>query len=168
MAHLPVRKDNGTISLSYAFQQCGRRARRYRIAANVTKITIALGGVLIILLLGQLTPLASPTPSPIAPSTSDKVLFYVIQLIAAIVTIASTLSYTLNFEGNEIRYTTASRALNRLTDKYELEVARSSGDALRLQNLEAWAREHVYKIETLIEDSRVLDVNHQFHLGDPP
>jgi hypothetical protein len=168
MAHLPVpKKPDGTISLAYPFQQCGRRARRHRIAADATKLTVALGGVIIILLLGQLTPLASPAMPPVAPSTMDRFLFYTIQVIAAIVTIMSTLAYTINFEGKESRYATSARALNRLADRYALEVAKSPGDAMWLQKLEAWAREHVRKIESLLEDSRVLDVNHEFQIVDP-
>jgi hypothetical protein len=167
MAHLAVGVVNGKANVDHAYQKCIRQAHSYGLAATASKIIPALGGVLILALLGFFSPFGPSSAQSIALSFADKVIIVAIQLIAVIMSVTAALSETLGFSSKEIKYITASRALNRLIDKYELEF-KNKGNTLERERLEAWLRTNVYQVEMLMEDARVLDVNLQFHISTVP
>jgi hypothetical protein len=169
MAHLPVQEEEDhTIELAPAIQFCVRRALRYRRAAVAMKIAVAVGGVLILAILQLWSPPPfAPQSPPTSPSKLNLYIFYVILAISSIISIVSTVSAVLNCERISEKYEKAIRAVRRLRDRYIVEVSHNPGDPNWIQHLEFWAKEHVYAIETLLEESRVYDVDFHFKISDP-
>jgi hypothetical protein len=140
------------------------------------KVITALGGVSILILLKLWEPIPSVTvPSGAAPgtiiqvdaSTKNKVVIIAIIGIASLISIVSALISVVDFDREAGKYETASRAISRLMDRYEIELKRASQDSNRTRLLGVWARNHIYKIEALLEDRRVFDVDFHFKLDDP-
>ncbi len=159
MAHLSVREEKGRIDLAPAYQLCVARSFRYRKLGKATKITIAVAGVLILVLLKIWTPSEGA-------SLKNMVIFYTVVAIAATVSLASAVSSVLEWDKLGAKYATAARALSRLQDRYtELDQQRPNRGNLAL---ETWGKTNVYAIERLIEDPNIPDVDSAFVISNPP
>lgn len=149
------------MSVDYAIQYCVRLGRRFNITTTTLKAAAAIGGVFILALL--------KFGNPLDPrSRANVIIFYAIVGIASVVSLASAIASVFDVERKTHKYQTATRALRRLRDRYRVELGKKPGDAAWAQHLAVWAKDHVYEIESLLEDSRTVDVDFLFKISDPP
>jgi hypothetical protein len=163
VAHLPVREPQnqpGVIDLTSAFQHCVQRAYFKQRIADVLKLITAVGGGVILVLLRLWQPAAGAT-------TYNTIVLYSITGVAFLVSLASSLNYAMNFEREAGKYETAARAVRLLRDRYELELQRDPNNPVWVRSLGVWGKQHVYRIETLLENAKVFDVYYDFHMTDP-
>jgi len=160
MARLPVRLDTDPttgaqrIEIAPAIQHCLRASRSRRITSNALESIVAVSGV-IILVLVNLIDLDKGT------SSRNTSILYAIAALGALSSLAILFTFRFSFQRNARRYGSAARALERVRDEYNLEVVKQL-PAQKVNELAFWGKQNVSKIESLLDDPRVFDIDIMF------
>jgi hypothetical protein len=153
---------DGSIDLAPAVQFCTRKAYRYRRLRTTSRVVVAAGSVVTLALLQFWNPASGA-------SRLNMTIYYAISGIAFISSLTVALSALFGLSRNAAKYETATRAIRRLRDLYNAQMrATPPPGQPRVKALELWAKDHVYRIEALIDDSRILDVDLALTFRDPP
>ena len=165
-AHLPfvTKRNDSDVELVIfypAYQYCIEQSGKNQRVANVLKAISALGGTVILFLLGFWS--ADPQLQ-----ARNQAIMIAAKSLALLVSLSSALNYLFDYQRKSNKYESARRVILLLEAEYNNAVRDKTGDTAYLGRMETWAGKNFNKIEERLDNDKVYDVGLGFEAEPLP